>query len=210
MSNKPSPFPITQAELKRYMKRRTCPFCGGPLNAHHDRSADGRILPMTYQCRTCGRNPREALVGFAFQQAGQGPRPEGDEVMSKKNTSKKTAPEGAEVVVGDRKIRLRKGVTPEKVEANMATVAADGQSESAAPPERVVMKAVAIRIDDEPKAPREELLVFAFRLTKAERDEIHAAAGPGKASSFVKAMALGVARGDMKPIQEAVDRIHCK
>ncbi len=62
-----------------------------------------------------------------------------------------------------------------------------------------------------------ELCVFAFRLTQAERDEIHKAAGPGKASSFVKAVALAVARLDDKAIQEATDEVagrvnaaHCK
>ena len=32
------------------------------------------------------------------------------------------------------------------------------------------------------RAPKEELVVFAFRLTPAERDAIHKAAGPAKAS----------------------------
>jgi hypothetical protein len=47
----------------------------------------------------------------------------------------------------------------------------------------------------------EELVVFAFRLTRADRDAIHAAAGPAKASRFVKTLAIAAATGD-------VDRIH--
>ena len=43
------------------------------------------------------------------------------------------------------------------------------------------------------KAPREEQVVFAFRLTKDQRDTIHTAAGPAKASQFVLAAALSAA-----------------
>lgn len=46
------------------------------------------------------------------------------------------------------------------------------------------------------KAPREELCVFAFRLTEEERDAIHKAAGPAKASKFVRALAVTAARND--------------
>lgn len=51
------------------------------------------------------------------------------------------------------------------------------------------------------KAPREPQVVFAFRLTKAERDRIHEAAGPGKATRFVRAAALAAAEGDSKGFQ---------
>jgi hypothetical protein len=46
------------------------------------------------------------------------------------------------------------------------------------------------------KAPREELCVFAFRLTAEERDAIHKAAGPAKASKFVRTLAVAAARND--------------
>jgi len=42
----------------------------------------------------------------------------------------------------------------------------------------------------------EELVVFAFRLTPAERELIHKAAGPAKASRFVRAVAIAAANGD--------------
>ena len=70
-------------------------------------------------------------------------------------------------------------------------------------------KATAAAIPAEPKekAPREELCVFAFRLTPAERDAIHKAAGPAKASKFVRSLAVAAARNDeaaIKAILKAV------
>jgi hypothetical protein len=44
------------------------------------------------------------------------------------------------------------------------------------------------------KAPKEPLVVFAFRLSEADRDAIHRAAGPGKATKFVLAAALAAAK----------------
>jgi hypothetical protein len=53
-----------------------------------------------------------------------------------------------------------------------------------------------------PTAKRsEELVVFAFRLSAEERDEIHTAAGSARASRFVRAVALASARGDVKALQ---------
>jgi len=46
------------------------------------------------------------------------------------------------------------------------------------------------------KAPREELCVFAFRLTEEERNDIHKAAGPGKASKFARSLLVAAARTD--------------
>ena len=46
------------------------------------------------------------------------------------------------------------------------------------------------------KAAHEELCVFAFRLTAEERDAIHKAAGPAKASKFVRTLAVAAARND--------------
>jgi hypothetical protein len=42
-----------------------------------------------------------------------------------------------------------------------------------------------------------DLVVFAFRMTRAEREEIHDAAGPAKASRFVRRVVLAAARGDV-------------
>ena len=51
------------------------------------------------------------------------------------------------------------------------------------------------------KAPKEPLVVFAFRLTAAERDLIHKAAGPANASKFLKAAAFAAAHGDSKAFE---------
>jgi len=47
----------------------------------------------------------------------------------------------------------------------------------------------------------EDLCVFAMRMTVEERDLIHQAAGPARASRFVRAVALAAARGDVKALQ---------
>ena len=46
------------------------------------------------------------------------------------------------------------------------------------------------------KTPVEDLVVFAFRLTQAERDAIHKAAGPANASKFIRALAIAAANRD--------------
>jgi len=46
------------------------------------------------------------------------------------------------------------------------------------------------------KAPKEPLVVFAFRLSEADRDRIHKAAGPAGATRFVLGAALAAATGD--------------
>jgi hypothetical protein len=48
----------------------------------------------------------------------------------------------------------------------------------------------------EKSTPEEELVVFAFRLTPKERDLIHKAAGPAKASRYVRTLAVAAANGD--------------
>ena len=44
------------------------------------------------------------------------------------------------------------------------------------------------------KAPKEDLVVFAFRLPEAERDAIHKTAGPRNATQFVRRVARAFAR----------------
>ena len=46
------------------------------------------------------------------------------------------------------------------------------------------------------KPANEELVVFAFRLTPAERDAIHKTAGPARASRFVRRVAVAFANED--------------
>ncbi|MBU0741503.1 hypothetical protein KJ554_04015 [bacterium] len=57
-------------------------------------------------------------------------------------------------------------------------------------------KPVAEKPAAKAKAPREELCVFAFRLTEDERNAIHAAAGPGKASKFARSLLVAAATKD--------------
>ena len=49
--------------------------------------------------------------------------------------------------------------------------------------------------------PKEDLVVFAIRLTQAERDEIHVAAGPRNATHFVRTVAAAFANEDVKAFQ---------
>ena len=58
------------------------------------------------------------------------------------------------------------------------------------------------------KAPKEPQVVFAFRLTEAQRDAIHKAAGPGKASQFVLNAALALAKGDGEALQKLAVEAH--
>jgi hypothetical protein len=72
-------------------------------------------------------------------------------------------------------------------------------------PAKVVAEPVAQ--EERTKAPRKDLCVFAFRLTSEERDAIHKAAGPAKASKFVRTLAVAAARNDeaaVKAIMKAV------
>src|SRR5262245_19548149 len=56
----------------------------------------------------------------------------------------------------------------------------------------------------ENKASDVPQVVFAFRLSEADRDRIHQAAGPGKATQFVRAAALAAAAGDRKSFEDLV------
>ncbi|MBU1948083.1 MAG: hypothetical protein KJ927_05185 [Candidatus Eisenbacteria bacterium] len=47
--------------------------------------------------------------------------------------------------------------------------------------------------------------MFAFRLTRAERDLIHKATGSGKATKFVKGVIVAAARGDLDTIKAIVE-----
>ncbi len=54
------------------------------------------------------------------------------------------------------------------------------------------------------KPPKEPQVVFAFRLSETDRDLIHKAAGPAKATKFVRAAALAAAHQDSKTFDELV------
>ncbi|MCK4414941.1 MAG: hypothetical protein KAY32_15510 [Candidatus Eisenbacteria sp.] len=59
----------------------------------------------------------------------------------------------------------------------------------------------------QPQDDSKEVVVFAMRLRRAERDLIHKAAGSGKASQFIRALALAAAKGDLKSIQVIVSKV---
>ena len=63
-----------------------------------------------------------------------------------------------------------------------------------------------------PKKKREEKkvedkVVFAFRLTAEERALFHQAAGPAKASRFVRALVVAASQGDAKAVGEIVGAV---
>ena len=62
----------------------------------------------------------------------------------------------------------------------------------------------------EPADDAEDLVVFAFRLSRAERDLIHTAAGSAKASRFVRTLAVAAARGDGPAVLGILDTIQAK
>ena len=56
----------------------------------------------------------------------------------------------------------------------------------------------------QPRDDSNEIVVFAIRIKRCERDLIHKAAGSGKASQFVRTLAVAAATGDLKAVQEIV------
>ena len=52
-----------------------------------------------------------------------------------------------------------------------------------------------------------DLCTFAIRLPKADRDAIHKAAGPAKATKFVRALAVAAARGDLEVVTGMVNGV---
>ena len=56
------------------------------------------------------------------------------------------------------------------------------------------------------RPPKEPQVVFAFRLSEADRDLIHRAAGPAKATQFVRTAALAAANADSKSFDTLVEQ----
>lgn len=93
--------------------------------------------------------------------------------------------------------KARKQTMAEQAAAeNPNIVAVDGQAKR--PPklskdlqkkaDAIIAERKGKTVPREKREKQEDLVVFAFRLTEAERDAIHAAAGPGKASQYVRAL----------------------
>ena len=62
-------------------------------------------------------------------------------------------------------------------------------------------KKAPLGADRNPREPEEDLVVFAFRLSAEERELIHKAAGPAKASRFVRALTVAAACHDEAAIK---------
>ncbi len=56
----------------------------------------------------------------------------------------------------------------------------------------------------------QELVVFAFRLTRAERDLIHRAAGPAKASKLARTLLVAVAQKDAAAVKKVMKGVNGK
>jgi hypothetical protein len=60
------------------------------------------------------------------------------------------------------------------------------------------------------KAARDDLCVFAFRLTADERAAIHKAAGPAMASKFARGLLVAAARNDEAGVKAIMKAAHSK
>ena len=79
---------------------------------------------------------------------------------------------------------------------------------TAASKKQVAAEKQSTTIPEAPQAPRDdsdEIVVFAIRLKRSERDQIHEIAGSGKASRFVRNLAVAAAGGDLKRVREIVE-----
>ncbi len=61
--------------------------------------------------------------------------------------------------------------------------------------------------DPKKKPPRDDLCVFAFRLTAEERNSIHKAAGPAKASKFARNLLVAAASNDEAAVKTIMNGI---
>jgi len=87
-----------------------------------------------------------------------------------------------------------------------------GTKKAAPKAKKPVKPAIEAAEREEPrnKAVKEDLCVFAFRLTPEERDAIHKAAGPAKASKFVRALAVAAARKDEAAVRAIMKGVQTK
>jgi hypothetical protein len=86
-----------------------------------------------------------------------------------------------------------------------ATSTQSTKTEKKGKPHKKAAKKTAKAKEPKPKkekTPKVPLVVFAFRLTEEQRDRIHNAAGPGKATRFVRTAALAAASGDRPAFEE--------
>ncbi len=94
---------------------------------------------------------------------------------------------------------------PSATDAQNASPAPTGEPDAPATDAKTGTAKTDAKPPKKAKAPKEELVVFAFRLTPAERDLIHKASGPAKASRFVRALCVHASAGDVDTVKRMVE-----
>ena len=113
--------------------------------------------------------------------------------------SKQTKPTGRSTTP------VKIGINPEAVEPkDVVTVRAGKESRKKGDSESTPATNPQARESKENSAPKEELVVVAFRLTAEERELLHKAAGPGNASRYVRTLAVAAATGDRERVEQFV------
>lgn len=114
---------------------------------------------------------------------------------TKGSKTSKSAP-ARPILTGSDAMAILKAPKPKAALAALVEQAAPASPTDPKPPKTPRVAKAA------PDGPQEELVVFAFRLTREERDLIHGATGPSKASKFVRTLAVAGARKDEDAIKE--------
>ena len=95
----------------------------------------------------------------------------------------------------------KKTAATSKVQATPKAKKTEAPAAKAAAPEIVAQP-------DPKKETFKGLCVFAFRLIEEERNAIHKAAGPAKASKFVRTLAVAAARNDEAAVKAIMQAAH--
>jgi hypothetical protein len=88
-----------------------------------------------------------------------------------------------------------------------STSTENAKPEAKARPPKKATKKAKTKATKEPKprkekAPKPELVVFALRMSREERDRIHRAGGPGGATRLVRAAAVAIADGNRAALDQ--------
>ena len=90
--------------------------------------------------------------------------------------------------------------TPAKPRSKKTTTAPSAETTTKAAP----TGAKTATANREARPKEEGLVVFAIRLSEPERDAIHEAAGPARATKFIRAVAIAAAHGDVDAFKRAL------
>jgi len=104
---------------------------------------------------------------------------------------------------------VRKSKTTKK-KATAKTAKPAAAAAKAKTPKRAADASPKAQEKPDKKAAREQLCVFAFRLSAEERDAIHKAACPGKASMFARGLLVAAARNDEAGVKAVMKAVHSK